>query len=175
MLSLYLALYRPVPTRRTASNSPWLPYLRTLPETFRDWHPLTWTVSPTAGRIPLRQSVSASNAAPSITTELASTSEDLTWTTLRDLARDHLPPVVKTKLEDVSRRYERDKERVVQAMQDLAQKAGAEPAHDWVRAWEEVVEEDFLWGWLNGESGMLAVLSCVVARGIKWTAFRIIQ
>jgi hypothetical protein len=70
-------------------------------------------------------------------------------------------------LEDVFRRYERDKERVVQAMQDLAQKAGAEPAHDWVRAWEEVVEEDFLWGWLNGESGMLAVMSCVIVRGVE--------
>lgn len=77
--------------------------------------------------------------------------EDPTWNTLRDLARDHLPPSVRTKLEDVSRRYTRDKERVVQAMQELVRSAGTGTPLDWVQAWDEVLEEDFLWAWLNGK------------------------
>jgi hypothetical protein len=145
LLSLYLALYRPVEGKQTDSSCPWLPYFRTLPETFRDWHPLTWLISISTGLRPL----SDDNDAESNDAAESST----TWNLLNGLAKDHLPSSVKTKLQDVFRRYNKDKERVMDVMHSLVDSAEASgQADDWVKAWRAATEEDFLWSWLNGTS-----------------------
>jgi hypothetical protein len=144
LLSLYLALYRPVEGQTADSSCPWLPYFRTLPDTFRDWHPLTWLVSISAGlrRLSDDNAVETSDATQSSTT----------WNLLNGLAKEHLSSSVKTKLQDVYRRYSKDKERVVDVMQTLVDSTDASgQADDWVKAWRGATEEDFLWSWLNGE------------------------
>lgn len=143
LLSLYLALYRPVEGKKVDSSCPWLPYFKTLPDSFRDWHPLTWLVSIEAGSRLLSDDTPAraSDAVESSTT----------WNLLNGLAKDHLPSSVKTKLQHVLRRYDKDKERVIDVMQTMVgSNEAAGQADDWVKAWQETAEEDFLWSWLNG-------------------------
>lgn len=148
LLTVYLAMYRPSTSdlpNQEARSSPWDPYFRTLPTSFRCWHPLTWLIPDTEDESLLHHD--QPTKWPKKTDKLDPQSE--VWTCLHTLANSHLPLGVKEKLEDVLRRYIRDKSRVIDVMRSTTSLASNETV--WKNAWEAVTEGDFLWAWLNGE------------------------
>ncbi|KAI5451410.1 hypothetical protein NCC49_001716 [Naganishia albida] len=123
-LSLYLALNRhSSPERGNSRYSPWADYIATLPNSFRPWHPLTWLVRPIPG-VP----------------------GDEDWSSLNDLAKNHLPDSTYDKLQDMLGRYRGDLKTMERCVNLAIEKEG-EGSFGW--RWSDLSEEDLLWGWLN--------------------------
>lgn len=126
-LSLYLALNRhSSPERGNSRYSPWADYIATLPKSFRPWHPHTWLVRPIPG-VP----------------------GDEDWSSLNDLAKNHLPDSTYDKLQDMLGRYRGDLKTMERCVNLAIEKEG-EGSFGW--RWSDLSEEDLLWGWLNGPS-----------------------
>jgi hypothetical protein len=78
------------------------------------------------------------------------------------LAKDQLPASAKLKLDDVARRYARDKSKITAVMEEISHHSSQsngdpETSDDWRSAWDRVTEEDFLWAWLNGRCHVQAI------------------
>lgn len=125
-LALYLTLNRRPSTQRADSTyCPWAEYLKTLPVSFRPWHPLTWLVKPPVDD-PNYQD----------------------WNRMNDLAEKYLPKTALDKLQGVCERYRRHTAMLRKGVPMVLQE---EPDGKLERRWSQVTEEDLLWGWLNGQ------------------------
>ncbi|KAL7422560.1 hypothetical protein Q5752_003208 [Cryptotrichosporon argae] len=117
------------------AQGPWDSFMRTLPHSFRPWHPLTWVVD--AGE---RAEGTASTEGKSKSKCQCQNGDggENKWTRWAELA-DLLDGYTKRKLEDVKARWETDRDTLRKALRYEA----------FTHLKEPVSAETLLWAWLN--------------------------